>query len=135
MKELITYEFYKDKYYGECIDESAFPKWLSKATDKLNFLTHGNITDDTLVKYNTQIQKATCALMDLLFQIEEATKRAAAKDETNIKSKSSGAESVTFGDTQTLVMKVLNDKAAQNRLLYETVCEYLIDTGLMYAGV
>lgn len=135
MEILTTYEFYSETYYGDAIEESAFPKWLSKATDKLMYLTYGNITEESLDDYGTEIQKATCALMDLMYQIDAATKTATAKDDTNVKSKSSGGESITFGDSDTLVTKVLSDKTAQNRLMYDTISEYLSDTGLLYAGV
>ena len=133
--ELTTYDFYKNTYYGENIEESAFLKWLSRATDKLHYLTYGNITEEVYAEYNMQIQKATCALMDIMLQIDVATKQATAKDETNVKSKSSGSESITFGDKDTAVTKVLADKSAQNRLMQDTIAEYLADTGLMYAGV
>lgn len=135
MENLTTYEFYTGTYYGDTIEESAFPKWLSRATDKLMCLTYGNITEGSRIKYDMQIQKATCALMDLMYQLDVATKTATAKDETNVKSKSSGGESITFGDKDTLVTKVLSDKAAQNRLMYDTIAEYLSGTGLLYAGV
>lgn len=135
MEALTTYEFYKETYFGDAIEESAFPKWLSRATDKLNYLTYGNITEERRIEYDTQIQKAACALMELMFQIDIATKTATAKDETNVKSKSSGSESITFGDSDTLVTKVLADKTAQDRLMQDTIAEYLADTGLMYAGV
>ena len=133
--ELTTYEFYKNTYYGETIEESAFPKWLSRATDKLHYLTYGNITEEAYAEYEMQVQKATCALMDVMFQIDAATKQATAKDETNVKSKSSGSESITFAEKDTAVTKVLADKSAQNRLMQDTIAEYLADTGLMYAGV
>lgn len=135
MDNLTTYEFYKKTYYGEAIEEPAFPKWLSKATDKLMYLTYGNITEESRSEYDTQIQKATCALIDLMYQIDSATKTATAKDDTNVKSKSSGGESINFGDKDTTVTKVLSDKAAQDRLMYDTIAEYLTGTGLLYAGV
>lgn len=135
MDNLTTYEFYTGTYYGETIEESAFPKWLSRATDKLIMLTYGNITEESRSEYDTRIQKATCALMDLMYQIDLATETATAKDDTNVKSKSSGGESITFGDSDTLVTKVLADKTAQNKLMYDTIAEYLSGTGLLYAGV
>ena len=135
MDALTTYKFYKDEYYGEAIEESAFPKWLSKATDKLNYLTYGNLTEEAYEEYSVPVQKAVCALMDLMYQVDEAIKRATAKDETNIKSKTSGLESITFGDADTIITKVLADKIAQDRLMQDTIAEYLADTGLMYAGV
>lgn len=135
MENLTTYEFYVNTYYGEAIGESAFPKWLSRATDKLMDLTYGNITEERYAQYDIQIQKAACALMDLMYQLDAATRTATAKDETNVKSKSSGGESITYGDTDTLITKVLSDKAAQSRLMYDTVAEYLSGTGILYAGV
>lgn len=135
MENLTTYEFYTTSFYGDTIEESAFPKWLSRATDKLNILTYGNVTEKAVEIYSVPIQKAVCALMDLLYQIDQATQTATAKDESNVKSKSSGGESITFGDKDTLITKVLSDKVAQNRLLQDTVSEYLSGTGLMYAGV
>lgn len=130
-----TYEFYTSIYFGDTIGEADFPKWLSRATDKLHYLTYGNITDETRAEYDAQIQKATCALMDMMYQIDAETKRATAKDETNMKSRSSGSESYTFGDKDTAVTKVLADKSAQDRLMQDVIAEYLADTGLMYAGV
>lgn len=133
--EMTTYEFYKNSYYGDSIEESSFQKWESRAEDKLNLITSGNITESALEEHSIRIQKAVCALADLLFEIDKATKTATSKDDSNVKSKSSGGESITFGDSQTLVTKVLSDKTAQDRLMYDTVKEYLSGTGLLYAGV
>ena len=135
MENLTTYEFYQNTYYGDTIEESAFPKWLSRATDKLTHLTYGNITEEKYAEYDAQIQKAVCALMDLLFEIDAATKTATAKDMTNVKSRTSGSESITYGSADTLVTKVLADKKAQERLMQDTIAEHLSGTGLLYAGV
>lgn len=130
-----AYDFYKDEYYGDSIEESLFPKWNDRASEKLDFLTYGNITDDTLKEFDVQIQKATCALADLLHKIDYKTNHANDAQAGNVKSMSSGGQSISFGSNETLVDKVLNDKAAQNRLCYDTVSEYLSGTGLLYAGV
>lgn len=129
-----TYDFYKKKYYGDSVEESLFPKWNDRASEKLDFLTYGNITETSLQEYDEKIQKATCAIVDLMYQIEIATTAANAKDNTNVKSYSSGGESITYGSTETLVTKVLSDPIAQNRLLQEKAAEYLSGTGLLYAG-
>ena len=130
-----TYEFYKDEYYGDSIEESLFPKWESRATDRLDELTYGNITADALEEYSEKIQKAVCALADLLYKIDFKTNHANDTNGGNVKSMSSGGQSISFGSNETLVDKVLNDKVAQNRLCYDTVCEYLSGTGLLYAGI
>ena len=130
-----TFEFYESKYYGDSIKESSFPKWEDRATMKLDQLTYGHIDDAAKEEFDEQIQKATCALADLLYQIDYKTTHASDEKGGNVKSMSSGGRSVSFGSNETLVDKVLNDKAAQNRLCYDSVCEYLSGTGLLYAGV
>ena len=42
---------------------------------------------------------------------------------------------MSYGSKESAVDKVLGDKAAQDNLLFETICEYLTGTGLLYAGV
>ena len=130
-----TYDFYKEKYYGDSIEESLFPKWEDRASMKLDQLTYGNINVETQAEFDEKIQKATCALADLLYQIDYKTVHANDPKNGNVKSMSSGGQSISFGTNETLVDKVLNDKTAQNRLCYDAVCEYLSGTGLLYAGV
>ena len=130
-----AFEFYRDSYYGDCIEESLFPKWEDRASMKMDQLTYGNINDETQAEFDEKIQKATCALADLLYQIDYKTVHANDPKNGNVKSMSSGGQSISFGTNETLVDKVLNDKTAQNRLCYDAVCEYLSGTGLLYAGV
>lgn len=130
-----TYDFYKEKYYGDSIEESLFPKWEDRASNKLDQLTYRHIDDTAKEEFDEQIQKATCALADLLYQIDYKTAHANDPKNGNVKSMSSGGQSISFGSNETLVDKVLGDKVAQNRLCYDTVCEYLSGTGLLYAGV
>lgn len=130
-----AFEFYRDSYYGDSIEESIFPKWEDRASMKLDQLTYGNINVETQAEFDEKIQKATCALADLLYQIDYKTAHANDPKNGNVKSMSSGGQSISFGSNETLVDKVLGDKAAQNRLCYDAVCEYLSGTGLLYAGV
>ena len=130
-----TFEFYECKYYGDSIKESLFPKWEDRASDKLNQLTYGNINDAARKEYDECIQKATCALADLLYQIDYKTTHASDEKGGNVKSLSSGGRSISFGTNETLIDKVLGDKGAQNRLCNDIVHDYLSGTGLLYAGV
>lgn len=130
-----TYGFYKEKYYGDSIEESLFPKWEDRAADKLDQMTDGHINDVTKKEFDERIQKATCALADLLYQIDYKTAHANDPKNGNIKSMSSGGQSISFGSNETAVDKSLGDKVAQNRLCYDSVCEHLSGTGLLYAGV
>lgn len=130
-----TYEFYKDKYYGDSIEESSFPKWNERASKKLESLTYGNITEESIAEYDEKIQGATCALADMLCEIDFKSKHMKDEKGGNVTSMSSGGRSISFGSNQTAIDKVLDDKSAQNRMCYEIVSEYLSGTGLLYAGV
>jgi len=135
MADLTTYEFYTDTYYGDTVSETDFPKWLSRATDMLDYLTYGNINDDSIVGFENKVQKAICALMDEMFKVAQAKINASAGQfEGNIKSRSSGGESISYGDVQTVYTKALADNKATIALYYDTVKEYLTGTGLLYAG-
>ena len=83
-----TYDFYKEKYYGDSIGESLFLKWEDRAADKLDQLTYGNIDDTAKEEFDQQIQKATCALADLLYQIDYKTAHANDPKNGNVKSMS-----------------------------------------------
>ena len=107
-----AFEFYRDSYYGDSIEESLFPKWEDRASMKLDQLTYGNINDETQAEFDEKIQKATCALADLLYQIDYKTAHANDPKNGNVKSMSSGGQSISFGSNETLVDKVLGDKAA-----------------------
>ena len=135
MDAFTTFAFYTSTYYGDSVVESLFSKYLEKATDKLNYLTFGNITDDTLTTYSTQVSKATCALIDTLYGIDQSIKNATSTEGSNIKSMSSGGRSVTFGDNSTTFDKAMASTSDQIALMVATIEPYLAGTGLMYAGV
>jgi len=93
------------------------------------------IDDEAMETYATEISNATCALIDWLYNIDYATENATSADGGNIKSMSSGGESITFGDNNTIYTSVLSDIDAQNVQIRKIVNKYLMDTGLLYAGV
>jgi len=130
-----TYEFYKNTYYGDFVDESSFDKWESRAEDKLRYICGSNLTEETETVYATEIAKATCSLIDILYQIDYATRNASDSTKGNVKSMSSGGQSVTFSSSETLITVVLSDKKAQDKLIYDIVSEKLDGTGLLYMGV
>ena len=42
-----SYDFYRQKYFGESVSETEFPKWNEKASDKLDFLPQTSGRSDT----------------------------------------------------------------------------------------
>ena len=55
------YKFYTDKYYGDSIAESSFPKWNDRASEKLDSLTYGNITEDACTIRSADPESHVCA--------------------------------------------------------------------------
>jgi hypothetical protein len=133
--EYTTYEFYTDEYYGDSVPESSFPKWQSKAAAKLNYICFGHITGEDLEKYGTQIQMATCALVDVLYKLEVTAAEINDPQKGNIKSINSGVQSISFGSTETEYTLAVSDSGRQMKLMTNAVSEYLSGTGLMYAGL
>lgn len=130
-----TYAFYTTEYFGTAISDTDFDMWLSRATDELNYLTFNRITDEVLTEFSVPIQKATCTIMDLLFRIDDATQKANSTDDSNVKSKSAGNESITYVNSSTVISAVLADKRAQYSLMRNSISKYLASTSLLYPGV
>lgn len=143
------YEFYTTEYFGNQIAEADFPRLIDRASDKLDFITMGNIkrysVDEEIEK---KVKKSACALAEILNEIEtyeKASRESVGFEQTEngmkgkvITSMSSGSESVSFSTTganNSLVGAVLTDKTAQNKLFYDIVRDYLSGTGLLYAGL
>ncbi len=135
MADLTTYEFYKTSSGVDAlVSEDDFPKWLIRATDMLHLLTNDNIDDDALATYNDKIQKAVCALINAMYQVDYSTKHA--NDEKgNVKSMSSGGMSVSFGDNSTVYSNVIGDAKKQKALYFSEIQVYLHGTGLLFQGV
>ncbi len=141
-----TYEFYEKTYYGDVLTEQSFPKWNARAADALNWITCGNlkghieVVDDEVSSdfdpdVTTAVQMAACAVADKLFIIDAAARTANSQDEGNIKSKSSGNESVSYAASETDITKAVADPKVKRMLLYSTASEYLSGTGLLYWGM
>lgn len=133
-----TYEFYTDTYKGDVISgEPLFTKYESKAEAKIDRMCFHRF-DDGLPddeKLNARVQKAVCAIVDVLYQLDVAKERATATDDSNIRSKSSGGESVTFGSDKTDITAAISSPYAQDALCYHAALEYLSGSGLLFAGM
>lgn len=133
MEPLTTYNFYINTYYGEMVTEAEFPKYLTRATDEIDFLTYGNIDDTALIIFNEKIQKAVCALIDCIKSIDTAAGGTNTPGTGSIKSLSSGGESVTY--EQNAYAKASSDVNYKRQLEQSTIKTYLTGTNLLYAGV
>lgn len=136
MADLTTYEFYTDNYHGDKVSLNDFPKWLTKASFDVDYLTCGNITEESLEEFSENIQMAVCAVVDFLYTIDELqNSMSSGTSEKNIKSITSGGESITYNTVSTANEKALSDPVEKRRLEYEAIRPYLSNTGLLYAGL
>lgn len=132
---LTTYEYYKNEWYGVTVPEEQFNKWLSKAEDQLNDITNGNITTAAVEEYGTQIQKAVCELVDMLYLIDTARNKATGAAGGVVTARTSGDESVTYKAQENEITAALSSRTATDRLLFDVVRKHLARTGLLYQGL
>lgn len=131
----LNYDFYTGVFYGELISEPLFDKFKSKAKQKVLFLLgKSEFTEDDLDVYEDNINMAICSVADVLYQIDNAMKNSNSENSTNIKSMSSGGESISFGENISVISKAIGDIQLQNKICYQVMYEYLYDTGLLYRG-
>lgn len=130
----VTYEYYRTNFYGETIEETSFAKWLKRSSDKLNQLTFGKAEQAAEV-FPDKIGDALCALADCMYLVDtEKTRTLNPSAESNIKSMSSGGESITFDAPKSIYQTALQSKLEENKLYRATIAEYLHGTGILYAG-
>ena len=132
---ITTYEFYKNTYYGDSIEESSFEKWESKAETKLKYLLSGNLTEQAVEEFNEEVQKAVCCVADFLFTLDRKKSNPNDVNINSVKSMSSGGQSVSFNVSGDEIDAVMDDVSKQNAMLLSMVSEYLYYTGLLYKGV
>lgn len=157
MASYVTYEFYKELYGNDAISESDFNRLSWEACRRVDVLTLNKLRfafptneDDA-----ESIGRCVCKLIEIAAQIEAANKRVSegqgyTTDESGalrgkvVSSVSSGSESISYTakaeSGSTLIDAVMSDKAAQDRLYWDTIREYLSfvqdanGVNLLYAG-
>lgn len=141
-----TYEFYRNTYYGNSIEEADFNKLLSKSETIINRYTFNRLIKNMPEDESTQRQIGMCAceLAEKVMEIDKYIKASTINDKGEtvmIKSKSAGSESVTFATGETIYARLVNDNKALETFYYATVKNYLAGyddaegINLVYAGV
>ena len=147
---LTNYEFYKNQFFGDIIAVDEFAKYEAMAEDRVHALTfdrlvYGLPSDE---RSAMKVQKAVCALADLLYQInKEALSQASVTDENGnthraISSITAGSESISYSTTaNTEISKAVADTTYKERLIANTVIPYLANVAddkgvnLLYRGL
>lgn len=153
------YQFYKEKYYGDTVPESDFPKYADRASDRIDMITFDRLVDGLPEEERavTKVKKAVCAVADVLYQIDQIKKASmetvgtVTREDGTVLSKavssvSSGSESISFttgpsGGTESIYGQAAVDKKVESVLLYQIATEYLSGVTdkkgicLLYAGL
>lgn len=147
---LTDYDFYKNQFYGDTIAEDEFAKYEAMSEDRVHALTsdrlaYGLPSDE---RSGVKVQKAVCALADLLYLInQEALSQATVTDENGnthraVSSITAGSESISYSTTaSTEISKAVADTAFKESLIASTVIPYLANVAddkgvnLLYRGL
>ena len=153
------YQFYTEKYYGDTVPESDFPKYADRASDRIDMITFDRLADGLPddERSQTRIKKAVCSLADTIYQIDQIKKASMETVGTVVRedgtvtgkavsSVSSGAESISYvtgtsGSNTDIYSQAAMDKKVENVLLRQIATDYLtgvVDKNgicLLYAGM
>lgn len=153
------YQFYTEKYYGDTVPESDFPKYADRASDRIDMITFDRLVDGLPddERSQTKIKKAVCALADAIYQIDQVKKASmetvgtVVREDGTVVSKavssvSSGAESISYvtgttGSNTDIYSQAAMDKKVENVILRQIATDYLagvVDKNgicLLYAGI
>lgn len=153
------YQFYTEKYYGDTVPESDFPKYAERASDRIDAITFERLVNGFPEEERavTKVKKAVCAVADALYQIDQIKKASmetigtVTREDGTVVSKavssvSSGSESISFasgssGGAESIYGQAAVDKKVESVLLYQVATEYLSSVTdkkgicLLYAGM
>lgn len=155
----VDYQFYTEKYYGDTVPESDFPKYADRSSDRIDAITFDRLVNGFPDEERavTKVKKAVCAMADALYQIDQIKKASmesvgtVTREDGTVVSKavssiSSGSESISFatgssGGSESIYGQAAVDKKVESVLLYQVATEYLSGVTdkkgicLLYAGL
>ena len=154
-----NYEFYTTEYYGDVVPEEKFPKYIERACNRIDGITFDRLVDGLPFdqQSNVRVQKAVCAVADVLYLIDTVRKASIETVGTikredgsvtgkQIASISSGSESISYvngtnGTGKDIYSQAAMNKQVENVLIRQAATEYLQEVAdangvnLLYAGV
>lgn len=110
--------YYTDTYKGAVLDTASFPRYSTKATQKIKLHTFNRIRDDSIPD---EAKMCTCELAEAIYKHENA------EDSGNIASEKVGEHSVSYVD------KVKINQIHDGKCI-EIIYNWLAHTGLLYRG-
>ena len=143
-------EFYKQKFFGEVLEDENIERWLSLASDELDSITFGRLIESypTVEIHAEKVQKAVCAIAEALYCIDIQKKAVLAQKGEDgeyhgtITSISSGRESISYSQNNNTSVYALAaaNFGEQVKLIHNIAYKYLAyipdanGINLLYAG-
>lgn len=138
---LISENFFENTYGGAVADDS-FKRLLIKAEAFLNKRTFNRIIQNESGEYGqivygkflpfteqelTALKYGLCSLVDTLAKLEKVETQALDGNENpgNVKSRSSGGESISYESRKTIYDGALSDQTQKGELLRNALMEYI----------
>lgn len=151
---MVDYDFYVETYGSELVPEDVFPSYLRRARQILDRMTFSSIVEvdgayGQIVRGEFQeftesellaLKYGICCLMDTLSKLDAVEMKAIAgsADSGNIRSRSSGGESVSYESIKTAYDVAMTDEAKKNALYRDSLLAYITPTAFrinpFYAG-
>ena len=138
---MVDYSYYEDTFHGEQISEELFERRLRDAKAFLARATFGSIIGyegeyGQMVRGQFQaftseqleaVKMGLCKLCEVIDSIETAmsTALSGSSSSGNIKSVSSGGESITYGTAENVYQTALKSPAAKTQLCRSALLEYM----------
>lgn len=151
---MIDYDFYSGTFGGNAVSPDDFNRYLTRATAMLNRLTFNSIVQSgEEYGQNTRrgfqpftgaeteaLQFGLCALIDKMHQMDSVEQQALSgnTDSGNVKSRSSGGESISYESKKTVYEEALADESKKTSLYRNALLEFaqpgLFRTNPFFAG-
>lgn len=138
---LMKQEFYEEKYGGNLVDDNSFDRMYRRAEAALNRMTFNRIItvngvpgqmigrdfEPFTVEELQALKYGLCSLMDMMMKLEKAERQALAgnSDAGNVKSRSSGGESISYESRKTVYDEALTDENKKSDLFRNALLEYI----------
>lgn len=136
------YEYYAASYYGEAIAADDYPRFASRASDYIDYITQGRAAalSPDAPEYPA-IQKACCALAEKYQTIDSAGSLArqclagaTLESGSEMQSETVGSWSKTYRSGGESAQAAMNAMRNSEQALADTARMYLARTGLLYRG-
>lgn len=132
------YEFYKNEYFGELVDDTEFPKYESRTRNELDYYTCDRILHVKREDVMNKVKMCQCKLIDLFKNYDQEIKKIQEYEEKTIKgsvvsSETVGKHSVSFQKATLKDVKAVKEELEQE--ISMIIRRDLSITGLLYRGV